>query len=261
MTRTGKIARLPRENRDQLNRRLHNGEPGNKLATWLNSLPEVNAILRKEFNGQPVSPQNLSEWKAGGYRDWLLQQQTIDLVRLMQADSDELSQASKTRLTDLLAQRLAAQLVIVAQSLNQSTGDGVPDANLLRQLCADIVALRKGDHSAERLKIDREQLDIERDRLDLDRERVAIEGGGLKMRLWTCSWSRSERIPAWPTPPRGSARPSLSTRIQGWNRTFPPVSAANCIQYSKSPKPPAALIRPNQTKSNQIKPDQTKSNH
>jgi hypothetical protein len=38
MTRTGKIARLPRELRDELNRRLREGEPGIRLVEWLNSL-------------------------------------------------------------------------------------------------------------------------------------------------------------------------------------------------------------------------------
>jgi len=38
-------------------------------------------------------------------------------------------------------------------------------------LCADIVALRKGDHSAERLKLARERLDFDResDSRDLDK--------------------------------------------------------------------------------------------
>ena len=99
MTRKGKIARLPREVREQLNRRLQDGEPGTKLVDWLNSLPEVQAVLSSEFDGRPIREQNLSEWKQGGYRDWQLQQEAIELVRGMDADSDELSQASKARLT------------------------------------------------------------------------------------------------------------------------------------------------------------------
>jgi len=33
MTRVGKIARLPREIREQLNRRLQDGEPGKRLVS------------------------------------------------------------------------------------------------------------------------------------------------------------------------------------------------------------------------------------
>jgi len=165
MTRTGKIARLPREVRDQLNRRLSDGEQQSRLVDWLNSLPEVQAVLKADFDERPVSEQNLSEWKQGGYRDWVLQQEALDFVRHMDADADELNQASKVRLTDLLTQRLAARYVIAAQALGRPNEDGEIDLKLLRELCGDIVALRKGDHSAERLRLERERLDFERDQL------------------------------------------------------------------------------------------------
>ena len=69
MARTEKIARLPRELRDQLNRRLHDGQPGTQLVIWFNSLPEAREVLEREFRGRAISEQNLSEWKQGGYGD------------------------------------------------------------------------------------------------------------------------------------------------------------------------------------------------
>ena len=63
MTRVGKIARLPRLIREQLNRRLEDGEPGVEALAWLNALPEVLTVLEKDFAGRPISVQNLSEWK------------------------------------------------------------------------------------------------------------------------------------------------------------------------------------------------------
>ena len=81
---TGKIARLPREIRNQLARGIGDGIPGARLVTWLNSLPEVQAILQREFGGQPIKPQNLSKWKIRGYPDWLQEQAfmaaTIDII-------------------------------------------------------------------------------------------------------------------------------------------------------------------------------------
>jgi len=71
MTRTGKIARLPAAIRDQLNRRILDNEPAAPLLDWLNSLPETRAILAADFASQPISPANLSQWKNGGYLDWL----------------------------------------------------------------------------------------------------------------------------------------------------------------------------------------------
>src|SRR5208282_4794000 len=67
MTRVGKIAHLPHDIREQLNRRLMDGETGRDLVAWLNSLPETQRVTLALFDGRPVSEQNLSEWKQGGY--------------------------------------------------------------------------------------------------------------------------------------------------------------------------------------------------
>lgn len=69
-TRTGKIARLPRVWRDELNRRLDDGVPVKQLTAWLNALPEVRAILESEFQGRPINDQNVCAWKRGGFLDW-----------------------------------------------------------------------------------------------------------------------------------------------------------------------------------------------
>ena len=71
MTRNGKIARLPLEIRNELNRRLQDGEPGKALVDWLNAVTLVQEILKEQFGGRPVNEQNLTEWKQGGYQDWL----------------------------------------------------------------------------------------------------------------------------------------------------------------------------------------------
>jgi len=83
--RVGKIARLPASIREQLNQRLSNGALGRKIVSWLNTLPEVNRIMAEQFAGKPISENNLSEWRRGGYQDWLHEQQdqewTIQFVK------------------------------------------------------------------------------------------------------------------------------------------------------------------------------------
>ena len=81
MKRTGKIARLPHHLREELNHRLHNGEPGVELIKWLNSLPEVQTILNNHFHGTPIKPQNLSAGNTGGYLDWLTIQELLATAR------------------------------------------------------------------------------------------------------------------------------------------------------------------------------------
>jgi hypothetical protein len=163
MTRTGKIARLPRPIREQLNRRLEDGEPGVSALEWLNALPEVQAVLQASFAGRPVSEQNLSEWKLGGYLEWQQHQESLALARELAAHAGELTQAAGDSLADTASPLLAARYVAILKTL--SAAAGTPDDwKALRELCSDLVALRKGDHSAERLKLERERL-----RLGLDR--------------------------------------------------------------------------------------------
>ena len=79
-TRTGKIAHLPAEIREEVNRRLYDGQFQSVILAWLNSLPIVKEILAAHFHGVPISPQNLSEWKAGGHQDWLADQLSLSLA-------------------------------------------------------------------------------------------------------------------------------------------------------------------------------------
>src|ERR1041385_3310012 len=80
MTRPSKIGRLPSAIREQLNQRLDNHEQNKRLVQWLNSLTEAKAILDAEFEGQPISAQNLSDWKKVGFRAWQTRQAALDFT-------------------------------------------------------------------------------------------------------------------------------------------------------------------------------------
>src|ERR1700730_3783269 len=90
MTRTGKVASLPHNLRDQLNRRLQDGEDGETLIGWLNALPEVKRVLSAKFGGRPLNHQNLTEWKQGGFREWERHAESRALVRSLAGRSDDL---------------------------------------------------------------------------------------------------------------------------------------------------------------------------
>lgn len=78
MTRTGKIACLPAHIRDEVNFALRNGVRLVKLMRWLNSLPEVQFVLAQNFGGHPINQTNLTQWKQGGYAEWLLRQECLE---------------------------------------------------------------------------------------------------------------------------------------------------------------------------------------
>ncbi len=82
-TRKGKIARLPRGVRNELNQRLDKGEQGTRLIAWLNGLPEVKRVLAEDFGGREINDQNLSDWKAGGFQDWLALEEVLAQARHM----------------------------------------------------------------------------------------------------------------------------------------------------------------------------------
>ena len=168
MTRNGKIARLPRAIREQVNRKLDDGITGVEIVEWLNTLPEAQALMAAEFDGRPIREQNLSEWKAGGYRDWQMRQEALEMVRSLAEEAGELKKAAaKEPLTESLALWVAARYAVAAKKLAAEGVDGEAHWKLLRAFCSDIVALRQGDHSAENLKIERKRLELEEKEYEL----------------------------------------------------------------------------------------------
>lgn len=161
LTRNGKIARLPLEVRELLNKRLQDGEQGKKLVEWLNSLEEVQAVMDSEFGGRPINEQNLTEWKQGGYRDWLALQEAREVMARLEEETEECDQGGPTP-GETLARWLAARYAVATRRLLET--EGPEQWRLLRELCGDVVALRRGDHSAERLEIEKKHLNAyERD--------------------------------------------------------------------------------------------------
>ncbi|PWU12510.1 MAG: hypothetical protein C5B50_21280 [Verrucomicrobia bacterium] len=170
VARLGKIARLPHAIREQINLRLQNGESGQPILNWLNSLPEVRSIVESEFGGQPVSHSNLTRWRQGGYRDWLVSQSAHDLViglhDRLSLDQPDLSGQFAAKLAHL------ATIHYAASAQNALSPDAKPaDAlQFLRQLSADISRLHRPELHAQRLDIERQHLELERQWLALEQE-------------------------------------------------------------------------------------------
>jgi hypothetical protein len=169
MTGNGKIARLPRNIRDQLNCRLNEGETGKELVRWLNELPQVKEVLAGRFGARPISEQNLSEWKIRSHPQWLARQESLAHASELAADAKELGEATDGKLTDHLATVLAARY---ATALVEWDGEVTEEfrrkLRALRGLCQDVVELRRGDHSGARLNMERERLDRETEKTEAE---------------------------------------------------------------------------------------------
>ena len=83
-------------------------------------------------------------------------------IRELLAEVSNLQKAGVEALTDTLAHWLTAHYVAAAKRAARNAGAKGMDLKTLRGLIADVVALRRGDHSAERLLIEREQLELNR---------------------------------------------------------------------------------------------------
>jgi hypothetical protein len=167
MTRTGKIARLPSEIREQLNCRLQDNEPGSHLLTWLNAIPAVKEMLARDFCSSAITKQNLYEWHIGGFAAWRARRETLAQARELMGEAAELAAATEGKLTDHLATVVAARYASVLAGWNgEVTEELRRKLRALRGLCQDIVELRRGDHSGARLKMEQERLECAREKTD-----------------------------------------------------------------------------------------------
>src|SRR5438105_15939871 len=147
LTRNGKIARLPLEVRNELNRRLDEGEQGKKLVAWLNGLPAVQAIVATEFGGKAIREQNLSEWKQRGYRDWLAKQEALEIAERLREDATEWNGEDRPALTDTLAFWLVARYALATRRVAKTGGR--EGSRLLREMCDNIGGRGKGYQPGE----------------------------------------------------------------------------------------------------------------
>lgn len=171
-SRKGKIARLPKTIRDELNQRLADGEPGRRLIAWLNSLPEVHAVLEREFGGRAISEQNLSEWKTGGYLSWVKQLEVADIAKDL-VERASILPVEGLGMTQAMARLCACEWALnLAAFLNTDDRHSAAGMSELRDLTQQLESLRRGDQVAERLILEREWLELEREKL---RERTEEE--------------------------------------------------------------------------------------
>jgi hypothetical protein len=70
LRRNGKIARLPKETRDMINRMIDDGLPARVIIDELGDA------------GEGLNAQNITNWKQGGYQDHLKTQERIERIRI-----------------------------------------------------------------------------------------------------------------------------------------------------------------------------------
>jgi hypothetical protein len=124
-SRTGKVARLPHDVREELNQRLRDNVPGPKICKWVNQLPAAKAVCaefakRSGKEESPINESQVSEWRRGGSQDWLREQQVLHDTREMARWSVKLAKDGGGELSEGAAVLLSGQLLKLLQGMTES---------------------------------------------------------------------------------------------------------------------------------------------
>ena len=149
--RTGKIARLPLAVRTELNERMRNGEGRADLAAWLNSLPEVQQVMKDHFAGVEVLEINISRWRQGGYQDWLAEERTQEGVAKLNRRADALKGSTLNDLTHNMALVTVARLAVELGRI-ESMEDDEARFKSLRDIVWAVIFMQRNAAEAERMK-------------------------------------------------------------------------------------------------------------
>jgi hypothetical protein len=137
--RTGKIARLPQPIREKLNQRLRDGQTGKEIINWLNELPDVKQLVIERFAGHLISENNVSEWRRGGYQDWLREMETrIRIVQLAEKYQDAELDGRLGRRAETV---VLAELLDDMDQLHRIEDDEVRSARL-RRICRELARMQ-----------------------------------------------------------------------------------------------------------------------
>ncbi|HEV2695601.1 MAG TPA: hypothetical protein VG347_22105 [Verrucomicrobiae bacterium] len=149
----GKIARLPAEIREEVNRRLASHESGTAILSWLNALPEVRAVLAAAFGGKAINGYNLYKWRHGGFAEWRQLQDAQAVMERVGPETAQINGAAARPVTETLATWVAVRYVVAMKRAQSEGGDPMVAWNRLRECCHDMMALQRGEQRARRLEL------------------------------------------------------------------------------------------------------------
>ena len=178
MSRIGKIARLPHDIREQLNRRLLDGQSGPDILQWVNELPQCRQMLAQKFGSRPIDENNLYEWRHGGYEEWLWNEDRRDRLA---STFEHIAKLDAVGDGSEVAERLGA---IVAAELIRAINflDGISDMNdrwdRLQRICRELSRFRRENYNQQRLHLAEQRLENETERQhNRDRQRQGDNRG------------------------------------------------------------------------------------
>ena len=148
--RNGKVARLPKVVREELNRRLEDGQQGRELLCWLNGLPATAQLVGSEFGGRPINKHNLSDWRRGGYVDWLRWQEREARIREVAEQGGELrARGEGAELSGYFATLTLAELAVDLDAIHDMK-EGAERWQRLKELTREAARLQHAFNQCRR---------------------------------------------------------------------------------------------------------------
>ncbi len=166
MANFGKISRLPAELRNEICVRLHNGETSATILPWLNARPEAVRLVSEQFDGSPITPQNLSEWKGGEYAKWLSRREKIQNLKELSMWAADVSRRG-VNLAGGSAAIIAGKILEIADDLQIS----VDEPEKLAALTRAVAQLQNGELAAQKLRNENVRLKHAAEKLELERQK------------------------------------------------------------------------------------------
>ena len=231
-TRNGKIARLSLEIRERLNHRLSDGEPGNRLVEWLNSVPDVMQVMAEQFEGRPITENNLSEWRAGGYEEWTTLHSFLDETRVLSENAGEVAETGIS--SDHMHIVLLAHHAHLLQNLGIMPEDEYQTRlNTVRKLTASVMKMRRDE-------LQKARFELQRERLEFLREKEALKSASSSKGAASTS-ANVHPLPAEtkqpPTPAPAPSHPDIHTSAKSSSdeHAAPPLFTLNPKPATKIP--------------------------
>ncbi len=145
MGTVSKISRLPAAVREELNQRLFDEQTGTDIILWVNALPEVQAVLTREYGGKPVNYNNLSCWRRRQYAVWLKKHDFNLRIQGLAKLAYELAAATGKSLSETAMAIASGKILEVLEGVKE-----VMQVEELRQLLESILKMRTSDLAERR---------------------------------------------------------------------------------------------------------------
>lgn len=173
--RKGNIARLDYDTREVVNRMIRDGRTVKQINAWL---------VKQRIPGAPFEGQNFTNWRKGGYKEWLEEEKRLDAVRKNAERIKRTVAAGGLEVYDELAWQTANAM----HSIIAGTEDKKPSDETATFVAGTVAKLLKAQTERVRAEMAREQLRLAKEKHALDREKFEVQACTLFLK-----WSQEQR--------------------------------------------------------------------